>query len=305
MIIPPYLNIGDTIAIAAPARSISLEQLELFKLYVESKGYKIFIHESLTVTENQFGGSDMHRGELFNDLLGNPTIKAIWCARGGYGCLRMVDFIDFDLLKKSPKWIIGFSDISILHSHVLQNCNTSVIHGTMPIFMHGKTGSDYEEVREAVDSVLNLISGKPASYNLTQNEILNSSSNFVGSIVGGNLSVLASIAGSQSEVDFTKKILFLEDLDEYFYHIDRLFLMFKRSGKLSKLKALFVGSFTSMRDHQTPFGKNVKDIISEHCANYGYPIVFDIDSGHHLHNMAIPLGSNVSFQNGILTFATA
>lgn len=304
MIIPQYLKPGDTIAIAAPARSISFAQLEAAKRWVESKGYTIFIHPELYAVHHQMGGSDTHRSNLFNELLAMDNVKAIWCARGGYGCLRMVDGIDISLLKRNPKWIIGFSDITVIHNHILRNCNQAVLHATMPIFMDQKVGQDYESVGLAINSMLKVLSGQPYQFDLKACETVNKNE-FDGFVIGGNLSVLVSILDSVSEMPFENTVLFIEDLDEYFYHIDRIFILLKRSGRLKNLKALLVGSFTNMHDHTIPFGQDVKSIIKQHCADYGYPIVFDIDAGHHLNNMAIPFGVPVSFQNGILTFATA
>ncbi len=298
----PILRKGDSIAIAAPARSISVEQLAAARAHIESRGYQLYIPEGLYAIDNQFGGSDAYRAQFFNALLADNNVKVIWCARGGYGTLRMVDGINFDLLSASPKWIAGFSDITILHSHIAKNCHIPSLHSIMPVFMHDKQGKDYEEAAIAIDSMLNFLEGKPHSFDLSTNEKLNDAP-FNGEIIGGNLSVLASIAGSVSECAFDDKVLFIEDLDEYYYHIDRLMLMFKRSGRIKNLKALLVGSFIQMHDHMIPFGKDVKAIITEHCKGYGFPIIFDVEAGHHLHNLAIPLGIPVSYQNGLLTFA--
>lgn len=302
--IPKFLQKGDTIAIAAPARSISKEQLEAARSYVESKGFKIFIHDGLFEVEHQWAGSDAHRAMVMNELIGNREIKAIWCARGGYGALRMVDHLDSGLLMENPKWLIGFSDITVLHSHIIRNCNIPTIHATMPIFMYEKVDKDYDDVCKAIDSFLSIILGEPYSMNLANNRKVNDH-NFTGEIIGGNLSVLVSIADSASEMPFNDKILFIEDLDEYYYHLDRMLLMLKRSGRLKGLKALLVGSFTQMHDHTIPFGKLTEGIITEHCAEYGYPIIFDVNSGHHLQNLAIPFGLTSNYQNGILTFAPA
>lgn len=304
MNLPPYLKTGDTIAIAAPARSINYDQLKLAKDWVESKGFKVYIHPDLYRVSNQMGGTDEQRAQLFNELLSIKEVKAIWCARGGYGCLRMVDGIDIQLLKGNPKWIVGFSDITVIHSHVLRNANLAVLHATMPIFMDNKKDAEYDEVGAAIDSMIEILTGQAYSLDVSQNEILNKN-DFKGEIVGGNLSVLASLVGSISEIDFEDKILFIEDLDEYFYHIDRIMIMLKRNGRLNKLKGLMVGSFINMHDHTIPFGLNVKSIIKYHCEGFNYPIIFDVEAGHHLKNMAIPFGVPVSFQNGILTFATA
>lgn len=302
--IPPFLKPGDTIAIAAPARSISFEQLKAAKEYVESKGYHIFLNDDLYNSEHQFGGSDPERARVFNELIADRKVKAIWCARGGYGTLRMVDMIDTALLRSNPKWIAGFSDITVIHSHCMRNTGMPVLHATMPIFMSGKEGSEYEDVRIAIDSMLTFLSGENYSMNLKTNEKYNER-DFSGEVTGGNLSVLASIVDSVSEMSFDDKILFIEDLDEYYYHLDRMLLMFKRSGRLKKLKALLVGSFIQMHDHAVPFGKTTKQIILEHCCDYGYPVIFDINSGHHLQNLAIPMGVPADYQNGILTFAGA
>ncbi len=301
---PPFLKPGDTIAIAAPARSISFEQLKAAKDHVEKKGFKIFLHKDLYATENQFGGSDSERARIFNELIANTEVKAIWCARGGYGAIRMVDKIDMPLLRSNPKWLIGFSDITVIHSHCMHNADIPVIHATMPIFMSEKKGKELKEVATAIDSMLSLLTGDTWHMDLKANEKHNIR-DFEGEIVGGNLSVLASIVDSASEISFDRKILFIEDLDEFYYHLDRMLLMFRRSGRLKDLKALLVGSFIDMHDHTVPFGKTTKDIILEHCYGYGFPIIFDINSGHHLQNMAIPLGLPVHYQNGILTFAGA
>jgi muramoyltetrapeptide carboxypeptidase len=299
----PALKYGDTIAIAAPARSISYEQLTAAKNYVESKGFKIYLHPELYAVDHQFAGTDDHRANVMNDLLKHQEVKAIWCARGGYGSLRMIDKIDFNLLIEHPKWLIGFSDITVLHSHIHQNCTLPTIHGTMPIFMNEKEGAEYQDVCVAIDSFLTLLMGESYLLDLTKNEKINER-DFSGEIVGGNLSVLVSILDSVSETKFDNKILFIEDLDEYYYHLDRMLLMLKRSGRLTGLKALLVGSFIQMHDHTIPFGKNTKSIITDHCQAFGYPIIFDINAGHHLQNLAIPFGLTSIYQNGILTFAT-
>lgn len=298
----PLLRKGDSIAIAAPARSISREQLANAEEYIGRKGYKLYYEKDLFTTEHQFGGSDVFRADFFNRLLAEGRHKVIWCARGGYGSLRMVDGLNTALLKAAPKWIAGFSDITILHSHIARHCGIPTLHSTMPVFMNEKTGNDYSDAAAAIDSMLSVLEGTMPVFDLRNNLSINAA-DFEGKITGGNLSVLASIAGSESEFCFDDQILFIEDLDEYFYHIDRLMLMFKRSGRLSKLKALLVGSFIQMHDHTIPFGKNVREIITEHCSSYGYPIIFDVDAGHHLHNMAIPFGISASYRGGILTFA--
>jgi muramoyltetrapeptide carboxypeptidase len=302
-IIPPYIEKGDTIAIAAPARSVQYSQIQAAVEFMEEKGLKVYLDPELYASEHQFAGSEEHRAALFNRLLANKEVKAIWCARGGYGTARMVDLIDFDLLKKQPKWIAGFSDITVLLSHIAKTCNMATLHSSMPVFMYEKAGQDFDDVQMAFKSLYASLRGKHTKFDLRENPSVNLR-NFSGEVLGGNLSVLYSIMGSDSEQDWTDKILFLEDLDEYFYHVDRMLLALKRAGKLKGLKAILVGSFISMHDHTIPFGYSVQEIITQHCVDYNYPIVFNLNSGHHIQNIAIPFGVTADFKDGMLTFAT-
>lgn len=301
-IIPPFLKPGDTIAIAATARSVGTDQLQAAVQFMEMKGFKVRMDDGLFAVENQFAGDEVHRAACFNRLLADPDVKAIWCGRGGYGTARMVDLIDFDLLSRHPKWIAGFSDVTVLLNHVYRQCHMATLHSTMPVFMHAKTGKDFDDVCLAADSLASALSGKFPVFGLQAGPAYNNNS-FSGEITGGNLSVLYSVMGSATEVDWNGKILFLEDLDEYYYHIDRMMLALRRAGKLSGLKALLVGSFIAMHDHTVPFGYNVEEIILQHCQAYAYPIVFNVNSGHHLQNIAIPFGVHAEYNQGILTFA--
>lgn len=304
MIIPPYLQPGDTIALTATARSITAEQIAPAVQELESAGYKVLIDEALFRVHHQFGGSDTERAEFFNAMLLNPEVKAMWNVRGGYGTGRMVDGIDFEILKRHPKWLIGFSDYTVIHCHVSKQLEMATLHATMPVFMWNKEGEEFLQVRKAIQSMLDVLSGKSISMDVSAGPSHNLHS-FEGAIIGGNLSVLLSVMGTDSEPDLDGKILFLEDLDEYYYHIDRMMQTLSRSGKLKNLKALLVGSFIQMHDHTIPFGYSVEEIIKDHCLQYGYPIIFNVNSGHHLENMALPFGVPVKFQNGILTFATS
>ena len=300
-IIPPYLKPGDTIAIAAPARSVSMEQIQDGIAFMQAQGFTVHLEPSLLEVHHQLAGTDVHRAMLFNRLLANPDIKAIWCARGGYGCARMVDGIDWQLLKQQPKWIAGFSDVTVLLNHGMQASGVATMHSSMPVFMHNKTGQDLLDVKMAFQSLASALMGNIQAIPCNATNHINLK-DFSGPIVGGNLSVLYSIMGSSSELDWSNTILFIEDLDEYYYHIDRMLLALKRAGKLKGLKALLVGSFIQMHDHTIPFGYNVHDIIAEHCSAYQYPIIFDVNVGHHLQNLCLPFGLNAEFKNGILTF---
>jgi muramoyltetrapeptide carboxypeptidase len=301
-IIPPFLQKGDTIALVTPARLVTREQMKPAIEYVESKGFKVLQDPDLYRVHHQFGGTEEQRAELFNRMLADTSVKALWSARGAYGTARMVDLVDFSLLEKQPKWVSGFSDESILLNQIHRRHHMASLHSTMPVFMHGKQGAELEEVKSAIDSYLLALEGKFMDFDLTANSTFNKR-DFEGEIIGGNLSVMCSMAGSVSEPEYDGNILFLEDLDEYYYHIDRMILMLKRAGKLKNLKALLVGSFIKMHDHEIPFGYNVKEIILQHCQYYGYPIIFDVNAGHHLQNLTIPFGVPAKYKNGFLTFA--
>ncbi|HEY1046907.1 MAG TPA: LD-carboxypeptidase [Bacteroidia bacterium] len=304
MKIPPFLKEGDTIALTASARSITREQIAPAVEFMQSKGFKLLIDEDLFRVHHQFGGTDKQRAQFTNKMIANPEVKALWNVRGGYGSGRMIDELDVNLLSNHPKWMIGFSDYTVIHHHVMRHCDLAVLHATMPIFMFDKQGKDLEDVEMAMNSLVSALKGDFQSLNCQNSELINAK-DFKGEITGGNLSVLMSIQGTNSETDWTNKILFIEDLDEYYYHIDRMMQTLRRGGKLKDLKAVLVGSFIQMHDHTVPFGMNVKEIITEHCASYGYPIVFDVNAGHHLQNMTIPLGVLTEFKNGIITFASS
>lgn len=300
-ILPPFLKPGDTIAIAAPARSTESEIILPAIVMLREKGFRVRVDEEVYRRDRQFAGTDEERAAHMNRLFADPSVRAVWCARGGYGSARMVDRLDFSLLHDHPKWLTGFSDITTLLSHAQRHAGIAVMHATMPVFMHNREGVEYDEVKDAIDSLTEAWCGKFRRFDLRDSEGVNKR-DFSGTVTGGNLSVLYSLNGTPSEPVYDDSILFLEDLDEYYYHIDRMLLALKRSGRLSRLKALIVGSFTSMHDHQVPFGYTVEEIILQHLGSYGYPIIFGMPSGHLLRNLALPFGVHAEFKDGILTF---
>lgn len=302
MKIPPFLKEGDTIALTASARSITREQIASAVEFMQAKGFNLLIDEDLFRVHHQFGGTDLQRAEFINKMIADPEVKALWNVRGGYGTGRMIDDLDVNSLRQNPKWMIGFSDYTVIHHHVMRHCDLAVLHATMPIFMWEKQGKELDDVKLAMGSLASALKGEFQSLNCQSSEMINAQ-DFTGEIVGGNLSVLLSINGTNSEMDWTDKVLFIEDLDEYYYHIDRMMQTLRRAGKLKGIRALLVGSFIQMHDHTVPFGMTVKEIIAEHCAPYGYPIVYDVNAGHHLQNMTIPFGVFTEFKNGIITFA--
>lgn len=271
---PNNLIQGDRVAIVATARKIGLSELEgAIKLF-ESWGLEVVLGETIGKEEDQFAGSDSLRANDFQRFLDDNTIKAIFCARGGYGSVRIIDKLDFSAFEKNPKWIIGYSDPSVILSHIYFNYNIQTIHGIMPLNIDKDSLNTpaTESLREC------LFNGSIRTENKASN--LNRFGDIEGELIGGNLSVLYSLVGSKSFGDTKDKILFIEDLDEYLYHIDRIMQCLKRAGKLSELKGLIVGAFTDMHDNTIPFGKSAQEIILESVREYDYPIVFDIPSGH-------------------------
>ncbi|WP_313114766.1 S66 peptidase family protein [Aequorivita sediminis] len=291
MITPNTLQKGDTIAIVSTARKLKKEELQPALKILESWGLKAVLGKTIGAEENQFAGNEELRAEDFQQMLDNPNIKAIWCARGGYGTVKMIDMLDFSAFQKNPKWIIGYSDVTVLHSHI-HNLGIETLHAQMCLDIENKT----EEARELIRKVLfeqeYSIAFNVNTYNKTflQKQQLSS---IQGKIVGGNLSVLYSLCGSSSAINTDGKILFIEDLDEYLYHIDRMMMNLKRNGMLANLKALIIGGMTDMHDNTIPFGKTAEEIILDAVKDYNYPVFFNFPAGHIKDNQALIFGREV------------
>ena len=229
--------------------------------------------------------------------INDDEIKAVIIARGGYGTVRLVDAIDFSRLKTNPKLIIGYSDVTVLHSHIHTHIGVPTLHATMPI--------NFDKNIEAVETLRKCLFGETVSYTFDTNP-LNKNGEATGVLVGGNLSLLYALSGTVSDIDTNGKILFLEDLDEYLYHIDRMMLNLKRSGKLANLKALVVGGFTDMKDNAMPFGKTIEEITLDAVKEYNFPVCFNFPAGHIDRNLALYLGKEMSLKinktNCSLTF---
>ena len=236
----PYLKAGDTIAIAATARHVDEKIILPAVRTFESWGLKVVLSDSIYDHENALAGSDEIRAKAFQKLLDDDSVKAIIGARGGYGTVRMIDLLDLNHFSKNPKWICGFSDLTVLHSHIQNNFNIQTIHSCMPVTMGQDTKTD--------NSLKEALFGTPINYSFSTHAH-NRNSNIEGIVVGGNLSVLYSILGSKSAMDWDGKILFIEDIGEYYYHIDRMIIALKRAGKLQNLKALLVGGMTKMKEN--------------------------------------------------------
>lgn len=290
MIIPPYLQRGDTIAIAAPARKIAKEEIVAAQQLLVNRGFRVFFDERLFAEENQFAGSDEHRANYFQTLLNNPDVKAIWCARGGYGSVRIIDRLDFSYFMDNPKWICGYSDVTVFHSHLHSHGNVATLHATMPINIRGEEAENL-----ANQSFVDALQGKALCYEIPSHP-LNVPADLSAPVVGGNLSMLYSLLGSPSDVNTEGKILFLEDLDEYLYHIDRMMVNLERNGKLQKVAALLIGHLSDMHDNTIPFGKNAKEIVAQYARKYHIPVIFNFPAGHLPNNYAIRLGAPMRIQ---------
>jgi muramoyltetrapeptide carboxypeptidase len=281
---PPPLKSGDKIAIISTARKISSEKLIAAVDCFYKWGFDVIYGKNLLKEDNQFAGSDMERAEDLQWALDDVNIKAIICARGGYGTVRIIDHIDFSKFTSNPKWIIGYSDITVLHEHIHSNFGIETLHATMP-FNFPADGNE----NEALISLKKALLNKKLYYTVLSNP-LNRSGNANGKLIGGNLSIIYSLIGSASDIDTDGKILFIEDLDEYLYHIDRMMMNLKRSGKLSNLAGLIVGGMSEMKDNTVPYGKTAEEIIADAVAEYDYPVCFNFPVGHKEDNRALIIG---------------
>lgn len=282
MTIPPYLKQGDKVGIAAPARKISEEELLPAVRFLEQEGLVPFYDERLFAECHQFAGDDSLRAAYMQDLLDNPDLGAVWCARGGYGTARIIDRLDFAGFRRNPKWIVGYSDVTVLHSHINRNLDTATLHAAMPIDIARGT----DDARRSWTAALR---GEPLHYEIPPHP-LNRATGFTATIVGGNLSILYAMLATPSDLDTDGKVLFIEDLDEYLYHIDRMMNSLERSGRLRNLAALLVGHLSDMHDNTVPFGKNAEEIVAEHCAKYHFPVIFNVPAGHRPDNRALKMG---------------
>jgi len=289
---PFNLNKGDTIAIAATARKVTLAEIQPAITIFEQWGLTVKLADGLFETYHQFAGDDNKRVRSFQQLLDNDEVKAIVCARGGYGTVRIIDQLDFTHFSQRPKWIVGYSDITVLHSQLFKKFGIPSLHATMPINMQQHNADN-----ESIESLRKVLFGEPISYSFSPH-VLNRNGEAKGNLIGGNLSVLYSLLGSASDIDTKGCILFLEDLDEYLYHIDRMMINLKRNGKLKDLAGLIIGGMSDMKDNSIPFGKTAVEIIFEHVADCNYPIAFEFPLGHEKRNLAITLGEKYVLQVG-------
>jgi muramoyltetrapeptide carboxypeptidase len=284
MITPPYLKKGDTVAIVATARKNIDDNLKFAIDLLNSWGLNVKIGSTIGLDLNQLAGTDEQRAKDFQDQLDNSNIKAIWCVRGGYGTVRMIDLLDFSKFKQKPKWIVGFSDVTVLHNH-LNTMGFKSLHGIMPV-----SSKSSEAAKESLRIAL---FGGNLKYEIPPHP-MNRMGKASGELVGGNLSILYSLMGSPSAINCDDKILFIEDLDEYLYHIDRMMMNLRRNGCLESIKGIIVGSMTKMKDNDIPWGKDAYQIIEDVTKKYNIPIVYDFPAGHIQDNRALIMGNKIS-----------
>ena len=277
----PYLKQGSKIGIAAPARMVKPEEMEYALHWLEANDFVPVYDNRLFADYHIFAGDDDFRTAVFQEYLDNENIDAIWIARGGYGSIRIIDKLDFTHFLQHPKWIIGFSDGTVLHGK-LSRMGVPSLHAAMPFYFANKTP-------EAKQSLFDALTGKPLQYEIPSNP-LNRLGKMEGEIVGGNLSVLMGMNGSNIFPETDGKILFIEEVDEYIYHIDRMMRGLKRAGKLAHLKGLIVGGLTQIHDNTHPFGQTAEEVIAEAVSEYDYPVCFGFPAGHFDDNRAVFFG---------------
>ena len=290
---PPYLKPGDTIGIVCPAGYMDAERVQACVDRLHAWGY--LVKTGLTVgsaSENYFSGTDAERLADFQEMLDDDRIRAILCARGGYGMSRIIDDIDFSTFIKQPKWIIGFSDITLLHSHIFSNFGISSMHAPMAAAFYEAAADDVY-----VLSLKKALEGRKIAYTTAGHEA-NRRGEAVGELVGGNLAMIAHAIGTDSDIKTRGRILFLEDVGEYLYNIDRMLHQLKRAGKLNKLAGLIVGGFTHLKDTGRPFGQGIPGIVLNVVAGTDFPVCFDFPVGHDGNNYALKIGEGYKMKVG-------
>jgi muramoyltetrapeptide carboxypeptidase len=289
--IPPYLKKGDTIGMVAPAGFMPIEKMQACIETLDSWGYTVQLGTTThSQSANYFSGTDDERLADLQQMMDDRNIKAILCARGGYGVSRIIDQLNFKKFRKHPKWIIGFSDITVLHAHLYARHKIASLHAPMAAaFNDGETANPY------ILSLKNALEGKPGHYECPVHAF-NKVGDTKGQLVGGNLSLLAHLIGTRSDFKTKGRILFLEDVGEYIYNVDRLLLQLKRSKKLDDLAGLIIGGFSETKDTDRPFGKTEYEVIFEQVRDFDYPMCFGFPVSHEKENYALKIGAQYHLQ---------
>lgn len=281
---PPFLQKGATIGITCPSGYVSNERVIPAIETLQSWGFRVKVGNTVGNEFHYFSGTDEERASDLQAMLDDPLLSAIIMGRGGYGLSRIIDQLDFTLFKKFPKWICGFSDITVLHQHTHQNIGIATLHSPMC-----GAFKDYDENCDYLCQFKSILQGEPQTYLTPPNEH-NRFGSAESTVIGGNLAIISHLVGSSSDIDTNGKILFLEDIGEHLYQIDRMLMQLKRAGKLKGLKGLILGSFTEIEDTERPFGQSLETIISSKVEEYDFPICFGFPIGHQKVNFSLALG---------------
>ncbi len=283
MLQPKALQKGDEITIVSTARKITKEELAAAIAIFENWRLEVKLGKNLFAKHHQFAGTQEQRREDLQAALDNPEIKAIFFARGGYGTVQLIDSIDFSTFQNYPKWLVGYSDVTVLHNHINQNFGVETVHGNMPISFP-KVGDD-----ESTKTIQEALFGNPynVDFQLEEGSLHVTNEEHCAPIVGGNLSIIYSLTGTTSQLETKGKFLFIEDLDEYLYHIDRMMINLKRAGLFDGCVGVLVGGMSDMNDNTIPFGSNAKEVIANNLKEFKIPVIFGVPSGHIKKNLAL------------------
>jgi muramoyltetrapeptide carboxypeptidase len=288
--LPPYLVAGDTVGIACGSGPIDLKEIQPSIAVLESWGYKALVGHTIGQKDGMFGGTDAERTADIQAMLDNPDVKALLFARGGYGMVRIIDNLDFSRFSGSPKWLIGFSDVTVIHAHVHRHYRVATIHSKMCNSFPDVYEKAEPIIKDCIDSIGKTLKGASMTY-VAPHSPMNREGAGDGQLIGGNLRTMENLAGTASDFSTEGKILFIEDVEEYYYNLDRMLWNFRRTGKLQQLKGLIVGGFNRMMDDpKEPFGKTHYDIITFHTKDFTYPVCFDFPVGHQKDNYALRCG---------------
>lgn len=290
LIKPPYLKAGDTVAIVAPSGILKnrTTEVEQAKTLLKSWGLYTVVGKHVFSKDNHFAGTDDERCEDFQKALDNPKISAIWCARGGYGTVRILDKLDFSKFKSNPKWVIGYSDITALHNQI-HNEGVESLHAIMCVSLP----DDLSKIKASITTFKKTIFGTPLLHNLKGSNY-NKTGKASGQLVGGNLTMLHTMLGSKTSINVSKKILFIEEIGEYKYHIDRMLQSLKRAGYFNDCKGLIVGDMSKMRKNTTLWGTSIEQLVLDALSEYDFPIAFGMPAGHEKDNQALILGRTIT-----------
>jgi muramoyltetrapeptide carboxypeptidase len=290
---PNYLKVGDSVAIVAPA-GIVRDSIPINNAvqWLKSWGLHVKLGDNLFNNEHNFSGTDEERTSDLQNALDNKNIKAIWCARGGYGTGRIIDDLDFKTFLESPKWVIGFSDITVLHSHI-HTLGVETMHAVMCTSQKNQN----KEKLESTKTFKQALFGENISYEIPSSKF-NKNGTTSGQLVGGNLTLLQNMAGTVSSIDTNGKILFIEEVGEYLYHIDRMLWGLKRNGYFNNCNGIIIGGMTKIKDNATPFGKSIEEIVLDVTKEFDFPIIFDFPAGHDDLNLALYLGRELKMKVG-------